>query len=128
MYLNLVLELDLQKFKLQHQTSLRILCCLKCHILLISQTDWTHVYSYLVISYQKLLKKRYKEVCIQLQIKKEYLILDNLYGIHVLSRLKLYIMVLVCGYKECTVIIASNELIRKHYQKSHGLEDKQLSF
>jgi len=30
-------------------------------------------------------------------------------------------MVLVCDYKEYIVIIASNELIRKHYQKSHGL-------
>jgi len=37
-------------------------------------------------------------------------------------------MALVCNYKGCTVIIALSRSIRKHYQKSHGLEGKQLPF
>jgi len=37
-------------------------------------------------------------------------------------------MVLVCDYKGCIIIMASNRSMRKHYQKSHGLGGKKLSF
>jgi len=47
-------------------------------------------------------------------------------GIHAFSGLELHTMVLVYGYKGCTIIMALGESMGKHYQKSHDLEGKQL--
>jgi len=73
---------------------------------LTSKAGLTHIRSCLAIFYKKLSKKKYQEVCTQLQIKEEYPTPDNLDGIHALSGLKLHMMALVCGYESCTVIMA----------------------
>jgi len=105
---DLVSESGLTKYSLQFQKTIKMLCCLECSILLISQTSLKHIHNCHAKTYEKYPKKKYEDICTLLKVQEKYPLLEDLESINALSGLKLHTMVLVCCHEGCNKLFATD--------------------
>ena len=98
---DLIPESGLAEYSLQFQKTMKMLCCLKCSILLTSRTGLKHIHNCHAKTYEKYPKKKYEDICTLLKVQEEYPLLEDLEGIDALSGLKLHTIVLVCCHEGC---------------------------